>query len=124
MFVAMAIFGTVGYWIACQTAYTRAKQEYDRTYAAWRAETLPTVDACNSSLRLYRAEIAVPFADRRQAAESHLARVERIYEIVYGPWSEWNMGIANDADLARELARKRELEDYCAEARRLLDGYR
>jgi hypothetical protein len=120
MFVAVAILGTAGYWAARQAAFARAQHNYEYAYGAWQAEAILTEEVCKASLHLYNTEVAVPFADRGKAAASHLERMKWVVELAYGDNSEWLMGVSDDASLAEARARKAKIEDYYAEAKRMV----
>ncbi len=124
LFIVVAILGTAGYWLARQTAFERARHNYEYSYAAWNAEALAAVEVCKASLRLFEAETAVPFANRKKAADAHLARVEGIRALAYGDLSEWLMGVSDDASLAAAQARKQEVARYCEEAEQMAAAMR
>jgi hypothetical protein len=113
-----------GFWGFRYSARRQAQYECDRTFAAWESGLASSVEACQASLALYHAESAMPLADRRQAADEHLDRVERVRLTSYGPLSEWSMGASDSASLARAQARKAEVERYSSEAKRKVDGTR
>jgi hypothetical protein len=72
MFVVVTICSTAGYWLVCRAAFQRQQQHYESIAASWQAEMTPPADVCEASLQLFRTEAAMPLADRRRAAESHL----------------------------------------------------
>jgi hypothetical protein len=80
------------------------------------AQTITAEEACEASLRCFRAEIAVPFADRGVAAASHLERIERVRFIAN---LEPFQGAADDAAWARVEAYLAKIDGYYAEAQRL-----
>jgi hypothetical protein len=124
LFVVVTVCSAGGYWLACRANLERAQRDYEhREQALMRLIGTPA-EACESSLRLFHAEARTPFADRRKAAGSHLERVENIREIAYGPFSEWLMGVSDEASLAEAQARKAEIDRYYDEARRIASGAR
>lgn len=124
MFVVLTLAAVAAFWLHHLAVRQRAREECDRTFASWDAAVVTSEQACEASLRCFNAEVAVPFADRRKAAASHLARVQRVKVRDYGPYSEWLMGVRNETDLAEAKARKAKIEAYCREAERMVADFR
>ena len=101
----------MGYWGFRHYAYEQALYEYEAGYAGWEAQTVTTADVCERSLRLFRADAAVPFTSKRRAASEHLKRVEHVLMVDYGPSSEWLMGASTPKwrDYAYAKGRNREV---------------
>ncbi|MBI2827553.1 MAG: hypothetical protein HYX69_23000 [Planctomycetia bacterium] len=122
MFLAVTACAIAAYWLHLRAAREQARSEWDRTYSAFQTYAATAKDACEASLRLFRAEAAVPFADRRKAAASHLERVEQVRNFAYGPASEWMMGVSDEPSLAEAKARKAEIDAYDEAARMAADA--
>jgi uncharacterized membrane protein len=114
MIVVLALAGTVGYWGFRHYAYEQALYEYEAGYAGWQAQTVTTADVCERSLRLFRAEAAVPFANRSAAAKANLDRVEKIRKVVYHIAS---IGMFGGTDSPHKSVE--EIDRYYADAKRL-----
>ncbi len=117
--VVLTLGGTVGYWLACKADVWRQQREYERLNARWEAELASADEVCEASLRLCRAESAVPFADRHRAASAHLSRVEKVWASRYGPLGEWLQGVGTDAELKEAQAGKAVIDGYVDQAKRM-----
>jgi hypothetical protein len=105
VFVIMTVFAILSYWGLCVSRITQAKGEFRETRANYDWSVAEASDVCETSLKLYRAEIATPFSNRQRAAAEHFERVESIWNRAYGPTSEWLMGATNDQEVAAANAR-------------------
>jgi hypothetical protein len=113
LLVVVTVCGTAGYWYAMQTAFWRASEAYERAVAGWNADTILTDDLCKSSVRLFEAEVSVPFSSRSKAAAAHLSRLEGIRERVYWIADNAYLGGANASTRMRA-----EIDSYYADAER------
>jgi len=116
VFLAVAILSIGGFWLNRWFVRERAREAWQMVGSDFGADS---IDACEVSLRLYRADAALPFVDRDRAAAEHLARVERIWNMHYGPTGEWMMGVADDESLAAAVGIKQKVERYVADASKL-----
>ncbi len=81
--MVVTVIATIGFWATRYVAWQRAERAYLDAYVAWEGETLPSAELCLASRRLYEAEIAVPFADRKKAAAAYLARAAKMKRQLY-----------------------------------------
>ena len=119
LFVVVALVAVSLYWpVRVQQAH-RAREAYVMAQLLRDCEMNTNEDLCEASLKRYRAECAVPFADHDEAAAAHFERIARAWNISYGPASDWRMGISGTADLAEAIAKRDKIRAYYDEAARM-----
>jgi len=119
MFAVVTVLAVALYWPIRIRQASVASKNYQLAAAEFDSSVCAAEHVCEASLNLYRAELAVPFADRQAAAAAHYHRIERVWNFAYGPTSEWLMGASNDASHAKATADRAKIEAYFIDAAKL-----